>query len=379
MGRGPLSGVKVVEMAGIGPSAFCGMLLSDMGAEVIRVDRKGALRDPLQPDVDPMARGRRSIAIDLKTPEGVETCLKLVETADMLQEGFRPGVMERLGLGPDICLQRNPKLVYGRMTGWGQEGPLANAAGHDINYIALTGALHAIGPRGGKPTPPLALVGDLGGGGLYLALGMVSALFETQRSGAGQVVDAAIVDGTASMMAVCFGMLASGSFPKARGTGLMDGGAPFYDTYETADGRYVAIGSMEPKFYALLREALGLDGPLWDGQLDRTAWPAQKAALAEIFKRKTRDEWCVLLEGGDACFAPVLALDEMADHPHNAARQVTVAVDGVLQPNVAPRFSRTPSEIQGGACEAGRDTEAILRELGLSPEESQHLAAAGAI
>lgn len=379
MGSGPLSGVKIIEFAGIGPGPFCAMLLSDMGANVIRVDRKDAHKSELHPDFDLMGRGRRSIGLDLKTPQGVEVCLRLIREADMLQESFRPGVMERLGLGPDVCINCNPKLVYGRMTGWGQTGPLSKTAGHDINYISLTGALHAIGPKGGKPVPPLALVGDLGGGGLYLALGMVSALFEAQRSGKGQVVDAAITDGAASLMTVCFDMLASGVFPSERGTGMVDGGAPFYDVYETRDKKFVSIASMEPQFYALLRKALGLEGELWDQQLAKDHWPLQKSKLESIFKTKTRDEWRDLLEGTDVCFAPVLPLVEVKDHPHNKVRQTYVELDGVLQPNVAPRFSRSVSRIQGPAPKPGAHTVEILKASGFSEVEIDGLRNVGAI
>jgi alpha-methylacyl-CoA racemase len=376
---GPLSGVKVIEFAGLGPAPFCGMLLSDMGAELLRVDRKNARKADFHPDFDLMSRGRRSIGLDLKTSQGVDACLRLVSQADMLLEGFRPGVMERLGLGPEVCVNRNPKLVYGRMTGWGQTGPLSKSAGHDINYISLTGALHAIGPKGGKPVPPLALVGDLGGGGLYLALGMVAALFEASRSGKGQVIDAAIVDGAASLMTASFDMLASGVFPAERGTGMVDGGAPFYDVYETRDGKYVSIASIEPQFYDLLRKALGLDEELFDEQVDRTRWPLQKSKLETLFKTKTQAEWCSVLEGTDVCFAPVLPLHQVKDHPHNEERQTYVEVDGVLQPNVAPRFSRTASRIQGPAPKPGAHTLEILRTSGFAESEINDLKKAGAI
>lgn len=379
MASGPLSGVKVIEFAGLGPAPFCGMLLSDMGAEIIRVDRKDARKADFHPDFDLMSRGRRSIGLDLKISRGVDACLRLVSQADMLLEGFRPGVLERLGLGPDVCMNRNPKLVYGRMTGWGQTGRLSKSAGHDINYISLTGALHAIGPKGGKPVPPLALVGDLGGGGLYLALGMVAALFEAGRSGKGQVIDAAIVDGAASLMTASFDMLASGVFPAERGTGMVDGGAPFYDVYETRDGKYVSIASIEPQFYDLLRKALGLEDELFDEQLDRTRWPLQKSKLESLFKSKTQVEWCSLLEGTDVCFAPVLALHEVKNHPHNQERQTYVDIDGVLQPNVAPRFSRTASRIQGPAPKPGAHTLEILRASGFSEVEINDLKKTGAI
>jgi alpha-methylacyl-CoA racemase len=379
MASGPLAGVKVIEFAGIGPGPFCAMLLSDMGADVIRIDRRNKSHDPLHLGLDLMGRGRRSIGLDLKKPEGVAACLRLIEGADLLQEGFRPGVMERLGLGPEVCLERNPALVYGRITGWGQYGPLHAAAGHDINYISITGALHAIGPPGGKPVPPLALVGDLGGGGLYLALGMVAALFEARRSGKGQVVDAAMTDGSASLMTVYFDMLASGTFPTERASGLVDGGAHFYDTYETRDAKYISIASMEPQFYARLRSVLGLEEQVWESQLDRAAWPSLKSKLEGIFKSKTRAEWCTIMEGTDICFAPVLSLAEVQDHPHNRARETITEIEGVAQPNVAPRFSRTASRIQGPAAQPGAHTAEILQSSGFSAREIDDLRAAGAI
>lgn len=376
MGKGPLSGVKIVEFAGIGPGPFCGMLLSDMGADVVRIDRKGGGGGS---KFEVGARGRRSVAMDLKKPEAVEACLKLIEEADMLQEGFRPGVMERLGLGPDVCLKRNPKLVYGRMTGWGQYGPLAQAAGHDINYISLTGALHAIGRPGEKPVPPLNLVGDFGGGALYLALGMVSALTSARTTGKGQVVDCAMTDGSASLMSMFFGFTASGMWQPERGTNMLDGGAHFYDTYETSDGKWISIGSIEPQFYALLREKAGLSDELWDAQMDRSKWPEMKEKLEAVFKTKTRDEWCALMEGTDICFAPVLGLDEAMDHPHNKERQTIVEIDGVQQPNVAPRFSGTPSEIQGPPPSVGAHNDEALADWGFSADEIAALKSADAL
>ncbi|WP_428481889.1 CaiB/BaiF CoA transferase family protein [Pyruvatibacter mobilis] len=366
MGKGPLSGVKVLEFAGIGPGPFCAMLLSDMGADVIRVDRKGAQGGS---KFDITARGRKSIALDLKNPDAIETVLKLVEKADILQEGFRPGVMERLGLGPDVVLKRNPKIVYGRMTGWGQEGPLALAAGHDINYISLTGALHAIGPKEGKPVPPLNLVGDFGGGALYLAMGMLAALLSARETGKGQVVDTAMTDGATSLMSMFFGFMASGMWEDDRYRNMLDGGAHFYDTYECSDGKFISIGSIEPQFYALLREKAGLDDAAYDAQMDKSKWPELKDKIAAVFKTKSRDEWCGIMEGTDICFAPVLSIGEAKDHPHNKARETIVEIDGVVQPNVAPRFFGTPSEIQGPPPSAGGDTDAVLGEFGFSADE----------
>ena len=366
MGKGPLSGVKVLEFAGIGPGPFCAMLLSDMGADVIRIDRKGAQGGS---KFDVTARGRKSIALDLKKPDAIETVLKLVEKADILQEGFRPGVMERLGLGPDVVLKRNPKIVYGRMTGWGQEGPLAHAAGHDINYISLTGALHAIGPKEGKPVPPLNLVGDFGGGALYLAMGMLAALLSARETGKGQVVDTAMTDGATSLMSMFFGFMASGMWEDDRYRNMLDGGAHFYDTYECSDGKFISIGSIEPQFYALLREKAGLDDAAYDAQMDKSKWPELKDKIAAVFKTKSRDEWCGIMEGTDICFAPVLSIGEAKDHPHNKARETIVEIDGVVQPNVAPRFFGTPSEIQGPPPSAGGDTDAVLGEFGFSADE----------
>jgi len=375
---GPLSGLKIIEFAGIGPGPFCAMLLSDMGAEVIRIDRYGAQGGS---KFDVTARGRRSVALNLKTPEGVETALELIAKADGLLEGFRPGVMERLGLGPDVCLARNEKLVFGRMTGWGQTGPLAHAAGHDINYISLTGALHSIGRPGEKPVPPLNLVGDFGGGALYLAFGMMCGIIEAMKSGKGQVVDTAMTDGSASLMAMFFGFKASGfpgMFSDDHGTNMLDGGAHFYDTYECSDGKWISIGSIEPQFYALLRDKAGLSGEEWDPQMDASKWPELKTKMAAVFAQKTRAQWCEIMEGTDICFAPVLTLGEAYEHPHNQARQTIVEIDGVKQPNVAPRFSRTKPEIQGPAPRAGQHTEDILKDWGLG-DRIDALKAAGAI
>jgi alpha-methylacyl-CoA racemase len=368
MTKGPLAGVKVVEFAGIGPGPFCCMLLSDMGADVVRIDRKGG-RGGAKFDVT--ARGRRSIALDMKAPEDVAVALELIEKADVLIEGFRPGVMERLGVGPDEALKRNPRLIYGRMTGWGQSGPLAHAAGHDLNYIALSGALHAMGRKGEPPVPPLNLVGDYGGGALYLALGVCAALFETQRSGKGQVIDAAITDGTASLMGMMFGLRAGGIWTDERDANLLDGGAPFYDVYETADGKFITIGSLEPQFYALLLEKTGLkDDPFFAAQMDRENWAAMAEKIAAIVETKTRDEWTALLEGTDVCFAPVLTMAEAPTHPHNAARETFTEVDGVVQPAPAPRFSRTPGAVQGPPSRPGANTEEILADWKISARPS---------
>ncbi|MDZ7825054.1 MAG: CaiB/BaiF CoA-transferase family protein [Gammaproteobacteria bacterium] len=373
---GPLAGYRIIELAGIGPGPFCGMMLSDMGAEVIRVDRAAPGR-PAPKDV--LVRNRRSIAVDLKKPSGVETVLRMCEGADALFEGFRPGVTERLGLGPDDCMGRNPKLVYGRMTGWGQDGPMAQAAGHDINYIGLAGALHAIGRKGERPVPPLNLVGDFGGGGMLLAYGIVCGLLEAQRSGQGQVVDSAMVDGAATLMSMFFSFAAQGGFTDQRGTNLLDGGAHFYDTYETADGKYICIGSIEPQFYALLVEKAGLDPDTFAPQMDSARWPDLKEKLAEVFRTKTRDQWCEIMEGTDVCFAPVLSIFEAPDHPHNRARGTFVEVDGITQPAPAPRFSRTAPEIRGAAPAAGADSGDVLRGFGFSDAEIEELTKDGSV
>ncbi len=373
---GPLHGYRIIELAGIGPGPFCGMMLSDMGAEVIRVDR---LAGQPRRSKDVLARNRKSIAVDLKQPEGVEVVLRLCETADALFEGFRPGVTERLGLGPDDCIGRNEKLVYGRMTGWGQDGPLAHAAGHDINYIALTGALHAIGPPGAKPVPPLNLVGDFGGGGMLLAYGLVCALLEAQRSGKGQVVDAAMVDGAASLMAMFYTMGAAGAFKDERGTNLLDGGAHFYNTYETSDGEYICLGSIEPQFYALLVEKAGLDPERFSAQMDGAQWSAFKDELAEVFKSKSQAQWCEIMEGSDVCFAPVLSVFDAPKHPHNVARDAFVEVDGVVQPSPAPRFSRSTTETPKGARAPGEDSHLVLGDNGFTDQEIGSLQEAGII
>ena len=381
---GPLQGIRLVEIAGIGPGPFAAMVLSDMGAEIVRIDRPsgkvGGTAGRMSPKQNVLNRGRRSIAVDLKKPEGVATVLRLVEKADGLIEGFRPGVMERLGLGPDACFAVNPKLVYGRMTGWGQDGPLAKAAGHDLNYIALSGVLHAIGREGEKPVPPLNLVGDFGGGGMLLAFGMVCGLLETARSGKGQVVDAAMVDGASLLMAMPFAFFAAGLWEDRRGVNILDSGAHFYEVYETADGKYVSIGSIERRFYAELIEKTGLSGdPEFAQQMDQEMWPRLKERLAEVFRRKTRDEWCEIMEGSDICFAPVMSLGEAPDHHHLKARETFVTRDGLRQPAPAPRFSRTRPEIQSPPPTAGEHNRKALADWGFSESEIDGLEAAGAV
>ncbi len=373
---GPLSGIKIIELAGIGPGPFCGMLLSDLGAEVIRVDRAGS---GTHRPKDVLTRGRKSIAVNLKSEAGKEAVLKLCESADAIFEGFRPGVTERLGLGPEDCMARNPKLVYGRMTGWGQDGPMAQAAGHDINYIALSGALSAIGPKDGKPVPPLNLVGDFGGGGMVLALGILAAIIEAGKSGKGQVVDTAMVDGAATLMSMFYTMLNAGMWNLERGSNLLDSGAHFYDTYETSDGEYIALGSIEPQFYALLIEKAGLDPEEFSAQMDRNQWPALKAKLSSVFKSKTRAEWCDIMEGSDVCFAPVLSLTEAAEHPHNKARGTFSELEGVLQPSPSPRFSRTSPELTHGSRIAGEDTEQVLKDAGFSDADIRAMVDSGAV
>ena len=375
---GPLNGFKIIELAGIGPGPFCGMMLADMGAEVIRVERIAAAQATEAPK-DVLTRNRRSIAVDLKNPKGVETVLRLVEGADGLIEGFRPGVTERLGLGPEQCQARNPRLVYGRMTGWGQEGPMAQAAGHDINYISLAGALHAIGRPGERPVPPLNLVGDFGGGGMLLAYGMVCGLLEVTKSNEGQVIDAAMVDGTAALMAMFYSMSASGAFDTQRGTNLLDGGAHFYDTYETADGEHVSIGSIEPQFYALLMEKAGLDAEYFQPQMNKGRWGELKAKLTEVFLTKTQAEWCDIMEGSDVCFAPVLNLIDAATHPHNVARNSYHEVAGVLQQAPAPRFSRTPAAAIQAPRVPGEDSASVLADFGLTATEVAQLTEQGVV
>jgi alpha-methylacyl-CoA racemase len=378
---GPLAHLRVIELAGIGPGPMCAMLLGDLGADVIRIDRlePSGLGIPIERRFEVISRGRRSIALDLKRPEAREAVLRLVKDADVLIEGFRPGVAERLGLGPDVCRERNPGLIYGRITGFGQDGPLAMAAGHDLNYIALTGALHAIGPCGGSPLPPLNLVGDYGGGALYLALGVLAALVERQRSGEGQVVDAAMVEGAASLMTVFYGMRAAGMWKDERGENVLDGGAPFYNVYETSDRRYISIAAIENKFFADLARRIGLDSSFVEGQNDRMLWPQMRRRLADIFRTKSRSQWCELLEGTDACFAPVLSISEAPHHRHNLARQVFVEIDGVPQPAPAPRFSRTRTMPPSSKPRVGEHTKQLLAEAGYQETEIEALLRTGVI
>jgi alpha-methylacyl-CoA racemase len=379
---GPLTGRKIIELAGIGPGPFCAMLLAELGADVVRIDRmtESNLGLPKSAKYDLMNRSRRSVAVDLKKPEAVDAVLRLIDKADALIEGFRPGVTERLGLGPDVCLARNPRLVYGRMTGWGQTGPLSQAAGHDWNYIAITGALHPTGrSKSEAPVPSLNLVGDFGGGALYLALGIVAAMMEADRSGHGQVVDAAITDGAASLMTLFYGMHGSGMWLDERASNILDTAAPFGEIYETKDGKWVSVLAIEAKFYAELLERLGLDPATLPHQYDKSQWPAMKARFAEIFKTKTRDEWCTILEGTDACFGPVLSLTEAPTHRHNVARGTFVEIDGVVQPAAAPRFSRTPAAIQRPPAAPGENTDEALRDWGFSLAEIASLRAARAV
>jgi alpha-methylacyl-CoA racemase len=381
---GPLAGVRIVELAGIGPGPFAAMLLADLGADVLRVERVDAARrgGPGGLELTVLNRSRRSVAVDLKSPDGVATVLDLVERADAFIEGFRPGVAERLGLGPDDCLARNPALVYGRMTGWGQDGPLAPRAGHDINYIALSGALAAIGPGadGEAPVVPLNLVGDFGGGSLYLALGIVSALLEARGSGRGQVVDATMVDGAASLMTAFFGLHAAGQHTAPRGSNVLDGGAPFYGVYRTKDDRWVSVGALEPQFYAALIQGMGLqDAPETAAQNDRSTWPAMRERFTATFASRTRDEWTAILGDTDACFAPVLELDEAPAHPHNVARGVFVDVDGVPQPGPAPRFSRTTADAPTPAPRPGADTLEGLAAWGVPADRLERLVADGVV
>jgi alpha-methylacyl-CoA racemase len=376
---GPLAGVRVLEFEAIGPGPFCAMMLADMGADVLLVDRTADARLGFGRErwYDVMLRGRRSVTLDLKDADGVRAAHALAARADVVIEGFRPGVMERNGLGPEALLARNPRLVYGRMTGWGQDGPLAPRAGHDIDYIALAGALHAIGRAGERPVPPLNLVGDFGGGGMLLAFGIAAALFEAQRSGLGQVVDAAMIEGTALLTTMFAGMRAAGQWSDTRGDNVLDTGAPWYDTYATKDDRFVAIGPIEPKFYAVLLERMGLAAEALPAQHDRAGWPTLRARFAEVFASRTRVEWCAAFEGADACFAPVLSMAEAPEHPHAKARGGYVTVAGVRQPAPAPRFSRTPGEVRGAPPERGVGGRAALVDWGFSSDEIDALTAMG--
>jgi len=377
---GPLAGIKVVELAGLGALPFGSLKLADMGAEVVRVDRLSDVPEDRTPRPHNFwDRGRRSVAVDLKDPRGVETVLRLAEGADAFLEAFRPGVAERLGLGPEVLLARNPALVYGRLTGWGQEGPLAQTAGHSLNYEAITGAVRSLGPRGGPPVPPLTLLGDFAGGGLHLAYGVVCALLEAQRSGRGQVVDAAMVDGVTSLLGVFHGMESMGMMSDETGTNLFDGGAPFYNVYETRDGRYVSVASVEPHFYALLLEKIGLDPDELPGQYDEAHWPEMRERFAEVFRSRTRDEWSAILEGTDACYAPVLTLAEAREYPHN--RERGVFLEGRPTPELAPtpRMSLTPGEPGQSPAWPGADTDAVLAEAGFSEDEVSALREAGTI
>jgi alpha-methylacyl-CoA racemase len=376
---GPLSGIKVIELKGIGPGPYAGMLLADMGAEVIVVERSrypNGIASAAENDIN--SRGKKSIALNLKHPKGVETLLKLVESADMLLEGFRPGVTERLGIGPDECHARNPRLIYGRLTGWGQTGPLATVAGHDINYISIAGALGSIGTND-KPVPPLNLVGDYAGGSLFLVMGMLAALIERNQSGEGQVIDAAITDGTASLMTVLYTLHNMGQWIPKRTSNLLDGGAHFYGVYETADNNFISIGSIEPQFYKLLIEKASLDPDLFANQNDSKNWPNLKKSLEKIFKTKTRQQWCDLLDGSDACFSPVLDFTEAPDHPHNIARSTFIDIDGAIQPGTAPKFSRSIGSVPSAPKSEGSDTESILKELGFSYTEIAYLVECGAV
>lgn len=382
MAGGPLAGLRIVEFAGIGPGPFCGMMLADHGAEVVRIDRASGGRGGSQPVAtgDVLARGRKSIALNLKTAEGVALARKLCASADGIIEGFRPGVMERLGLGPEVLLRDNPKLVYGRMTGWGQTGPYAPYAGHDINYIALAGALAHYGRAGGKPTPPINMVGDFGGGGMMLAFGMVAALLNVARGGDGQVIDAAMTDGTAVLMAMIHGMKNMGVWSEDLGANMLDTGAHFYDTYETGDGKFVSIGSIEPQFYAELRRLLGLeDDRDFDAQHDRAKWGMLKDKLAALFRTRTRDEWDALLEHTDVCYAPILTMSEAANHPHNVTRATFLKIDNDLQPAPAPRYSATTTDIPASAPMPGDDSDAILAALGMDEAEIAALRDAGTV
>jgi len=375
---GPLNGYTVIELAGIGPAPMGGMMLADMGAEVIRIDRAAGASALVMKDVS--WRGKKSVVINLKDPSGIETLLRMVENADVLIDPFRPGVCEKLGIGPDICLARNPKLVFARMTGWGQDGPLAHAAGHDINYISINGALYGVGRKGEKPVPPLNLVGDMGGGGMLLVNGVLAALLECANSGKGQVIDVAMVDGAAQLMWMFYSFQAFGMWDATqRESNMLDGGAHFYDTYECADGQYISLGSIEPQFYALLKKLAGLSDADFGDQNNPSLWPDMKEKLTAVIKQKTQAQWCEIMEGTDVCFAPVLNFMDAPRHPANIARNSYVEIDGVVQPAPAPRFSRTPSTVRHGAHDPGQDTDTVLSAMGFGDQELKRLRASGAI
>jgi alpha-methylacyl-CoA racemase len=373
---GPLAGLRIIEIEGLGPAPFCGMMLADMGAEVISITRRSSSSAR---STEISERGKKSIAVNLKSDEGVEIVLKLCATADALIEGFRPGVAERLGVGPDDCMSRNPKLVYGRMTGWGQTGPLSQSAGHDINYISLSGALHSIGRSGERPVPPLNLVGDFGGGGMFLAFGLMCAIFESSRSGQGQVVDVSMVEGSAALMHMMYAWMANDRWRDERGANLLDGAAYFYDSYETSDGKYVSIGSLEPQFFKLLLDKAELDSNDFSSQSDKSRWPELKSKLANVFKTKTRDAWCEIMEGSDVCFAPILSMNEAPEHPHNIFRESYLRTDGVIQAAPAPKFSRTVPSIPESPSPAGGDTAEVLSGLGYSKDQLMQLAQQGVL
>lgn len=379
---GPLKGIKVVEFAALGPAPMGAMLLADLGAEVLRIERKTTVNgrptaDLFDPKIDILNRSRRVVALDMKKPEAIETALRLIEQADVLIEGFRPGVMERLGVGPEVCLARNPRLVYGRMTGWGQTGTLAHAAGHDINYLSLSGALHAIGEKGGKPVAPLNLVADCGGGAMLLAMGVLAGVISARNTGRGQVVDAAMTDGAAVLMSMMYTLKAMGQWTQERGSNLLDGGAHFYDTYQCSDGKWLSVGAIEPQFYALLLEKTGIDDPAFKAQWDRSQWPELKEKLAAVLVTQSRDAWCAIFEGTDACVAPVLDMDEAPTHPHNLSRGTFIDVAGVTQPAPAPRFSGTPAG-QPTAPQPDGDAQ-VLTDWGFSADEQERLQAQGAL
>jgi alpha-methylacyl-CoA racemase len=375
---GPLTGIRVVELSGLGPAPYACMLLAELGADVIRVGRPGGGGHLISPEIDNLNRSRPSVAVDLKSPDGREVLLRLLDRADVLVEGNRPGVVERLGVGPEDALARNPRLVYARMTGWGQHGPLAARAGHDINYLGLTGALHAIGTAD-KPVVPLNIGADFGGGSMFLVVGILAALLERAGSGQGQVVDAAMVDGASSLVTMIYGMLGGGLWQDRRAANLLDGGAPFYDTYTCADGRHVAVGALEPQFYAALLEGTGLTGALAGGQYDVAQWPEHRRRFAEVFASRTRDEWAAAFAGTDACVTPILSLREAPADPHLVARGTFVELDGVTQPAPAPRFSRTPGGVRGGQRLPGADTREVLSEWGFADDEVERLLTGGAV